>query len=123
MAVAYSYDEQTHILRIVGEGIVNLSDRVDLVFRILADPLLPAWAALLVNVSEVKNAPTPEEVRVIGILIDRLCSRFNGRTAIVNVTVGHVAISHMAALSAYNASDNVRVFSSEVAATEWLLAT
>lgn len=120
MALECSYDAAAGIVRIVGRGAVSVDDRVQFIRRVLADPDLPAVAAVLVDVSGVSNAPTPDEVRVIGRLAERVQARFRGRVAILNVTVGHVTISHLVALSADDGHGSVRVFTSADEARGWL---
>jgi len=122
MALEYSYDPQAGVLRIVGLGTVSLHDRVVFVSRLLADPDLPATAAILIDVNGVTNAPTVDDIRAIRTLVDRLQARFLGRVAITNVTVGHVAISHMIAFSISDESGRVRAFTSGADAGEWLRA-
>src|SRR5581483_6472731 len=120
MALEYSYDAQARLVRIVGRGAVSVDDRIHLVGRLLDDPDLPTPAAVLIEVSGVTNAPTAEEVHVIAMLIERLQSRFRGRVAIVNVTVGHVTLSHLVSFSVGDGDGQARVFASEAEAREWL---
>ncbi len=122
MGFAYSFNADTGIVRIVGEGDVSLADRAVLVQTLLDDRELPERAALLIAVSKVTNAPTAEEASVIGILINRLQTRFQRRVAIVNVVVGHVTVSHLVAFSTDSRFPEVMVFGSEVEATSWLIS-
>jgi hypothetical protein len=121
MAIDYSYDPQAGLIRIVGHGEVTLEDRVHFIRRLLNDPELPALASILVQVNEVTNAPDAEDVQGIGKLIERLLARFYGRVAIVNVTVGHLTMSHLVALSVNGGHNRVRVFASEAQARDWLV--
>ncbi len=122
MAFGYTYDPQTSIIRIAGEGEVSMEERVNLVGGLLSNPQINDRAAVLIVVDRVTNAPTVEEMGVIGVLINRLQSRFQGRVAIVNVTVGHVTLSQFISALASGPFREVMVFSSEVVATEWLKA-
>lgn len=120
MALEYSYDPHAGLIRIVGFGAVSLNDRIIFARRLVEDPDLPAHAAVLIEVNAVASAPPAEDVGVIGMLIERLQARFHGRVAIVNLTVGHVTMSHLVALSVGDGYSRVQVFASEGEARDWL---
>jgi hypothetical protein len=120
MALEYSYDHQAGLIHIVGHGTVSLDDRIHFIRRLLGDADLPARATVLVEVSGVTNAPSAEDIRVIGMLVERLQARFCGRVAIVNVTLGHVTLSHLVAFSVGDGYSRVQVFASNEEARDWL---
>jgi hypothetical protein len=122
MALEYSYDPKARLVHIVGRGIVSLNDRIQMVDRLLDDPNVASGAAILIDVNAVENAPTPEEIWAIGMLIERLRSRIQGRLTIVNTRVGHVTLSHLVAYSVREAQSQVQVFTREEAARDWLLS-
>lgn len=120
MNLEYSYDPRVGLIRIVGRGTVSLEDRIHFFRHLMDAPDLPETADVLVKVNEVTNAPSGEEIPVIGMLAERLRARFGGRLAIVNVKVGHVTISHLVAFSTADSRCEVRVFPTEGEAARWL---
>lgn len=122
MPFEYSYDPQAGLIRIVGRGAVSMDDRIRCVRRLLDDADLPARAEILIEVNAVEAAPVADDIRVIALLIERLQSKFSGRVAIANLTVGHVTLSHLVALSVSGGHDRVRVFASEEEACDWLMS-
>lgn len=120
MALEYSFDASARLIRIVGRGAVSVESRVHLVRGLLGDTALPAVASVLIDVSEVTNAPDADDVRTIGMLIERMITRFRGRVAVVTASVGHVTLSHLVSLSVGDGVSGAQSFTSQSAARAWL---
>jgi len=100
-----------------------MEERCDCVDRLMHDQLIEGTYNILIDVSQVSNSPTSEEMHSIVSLIEKMNSKFGGRLALVNTHVGHVTITDLIALSACGGSDDVRAFMIENEARAWLRAT
>lgn len=120
MAIEYFYDPQKLLISIVCRGVISIDDRIYFVRRLFDDPNLPEQASILINVNEVTNAPTKEEIGMIGLLIEKLLSRFCGRVALVNSMIDHVLCSHFVLFNVVKGHSKTRVFASRSEARDWI---
>lgn len=119
MPLRYAYEPQYSMVLIRGEGEVSLADRVGVIESIMSDEALPEASSILVDVAGVANAPEPHDIHAIAGLARKLRSRFRGRIAILNTTVGHTTISQLVAMAADD--PEVRAFVSPDGARSWLI--
>jgi hypothetical protein len=98
-----------------------MKERDDCVNRIIHDQSIDSKHHILIDVCEVTNSPSPDDLPLIVSLIEILQSKFKGRVAILNTRVGHVTFTHLITLSAC-CGDNVQAFQTENEAREWLCA-
>ena len=121
MPIEYSFDPEAGIVSIVCSQNLTVDERIQSVDRVIDDPDLPELASVLIDVRKVKNAPTYNEIILIGLLIERLLVRFERRLSIVNsITTSHVTSSHLVSILVDKKYGEVRVFKSEDEARNWL---
>ena len=120
MPFDYTVDTENHIVTIMGEGHASMKERYDCINRMMHDQSIDCRHHVFIKVCEVLNNPSIEEMHSIVALIERLHSKFGGRVAILNTTIGYVTITELIALSACCGTNNVRAFLSENEAREWL---
>lgn len=119
MACEYEYVPQDALVVLRGEGTVSMSERLAIVEQILADPVLPVAASVLIDVTDVDRSNETPDIEAITSLVQKLRLRFRGRVAIVNSAVGHMLVSYLVALAIDD--PNVKAFVSNTEARPWLL--
>jgi hypothetical protein len=120
MPFSYKVDPENQLITIMGSGYASMEERYECIHRIMKDQSIDGKYSILINVCQVSNGPTPDNMLSIVSLVERLQSKFGGRVAIVNTQIGHVTITNLIALSAHCGADSVRAFLCENDALEWL---
>jgi hypothetical protein len=120
MPFDYAYEPENRLLTITGKGDVSLEDRYDCVRRMMSDKSADKESNILINVCEVTNKPSSDDIPAIVSLIMRLRTRYGGRIAILNTVAGHVTLTNLIALSADIDDGKVRAFLSDTEALKWL---
>jgi hypothetical protein len=122
MPFGYTVNRTCSIITITGSGTVTMAERYDCVQRLMQDRALDKEHHVLIDVSQVDNSPTVDELTAIVALVERMQAKFGGRVAILNTRIGHVSITDIIALSVYRGRDRVQAFLSESEARAWLTA-
>jgi len=122
MALEYSHDPKSGLITITSRGEVTVADRVKFLDLMLHAHELPETAPVLIDVSEVTNVPSTEEVEAIGRVAEQVQVRFGNRVAILNTKVGRATISRLVSLSVNEAESRVRAFVELEEARAWLLS-
>ena len=122
MAITYAFEPGNNLGVITCSGEVTMEDRHVFISKIIDEDLHPNGANILINVSDVKNAPSPSEVPFVSWQIERLKGKGVRRVAILNTAAGHLTISHFIALQVGIDSVKTKVFMFESQAREWLNA-
>ncbi len=120
MPFSYRVEPENRLLYIQGDGHASLEERYHCVNQIMTDRSITPNLHVLINVCQVSNIPSTDDIGPIVSLVERLQSKFRGRVAIVNGAVGHVTVTNLISLSANCGHDKVRPFFSEDEAREWL---
>ena len=121
MALDISYDDASGLLRIVGSGVVTMEDRRKCFGHIFSAPEYAAARHVLINASEITNAPMDGDMPGMVNIVKSVRSRFPGRMAIVNSRAGHVTVSNIIAISSDPVDLSVKVFFTEGDALVWIL--
>lgn len=121
MALDLTYDDASAMLTISCSGVVTLEDRIECFRHVFSAPEYAALRHLLVNVSEVTNAPMDGDLAGVINVLKGVRARIPGRIAVVNSRAGHVTISNLIAMSADPVDLSVKVFLAEEGALTWIL--
>ena len=119
MAIEHIVDHVLRLITITGpsRGIGEISDSAG---RLLTDASLGRDFSLLFLVPG-SESPNPEDLAKMAELLAMVLRRFDGRVAIVTPSVGLMTPATLLTIMTDDGRGRVKVFSSELAAREWVL--
>lgn len=120
MPLDFMIDQPHKCITIYGRGDVLLSERCNIVQRLLDDDSLKAPMSILLDVRKVTNELQQQELLPVAALLRFLQAKFKGRLAIVSADPTHIANESAVAMAADQTSKRVKLFVSENSASTWL---
>ncbi len=123
MPFDYYIDHGNKVLIIRGTGLVTMEDRLDCVDSMFKDASINDQYNVAIDVSEVLNGPSSDDINKISLLVEKLQSKFGRRVAIINTRVGHATFSGLISISTICGSDKVKAFMSKTETLNWLCKT
>lgn len=122
MPIAYEFDQSLALINVKATGYVTVDDRAEFVAVVLADMDLPGEAPVLIDVSEIANAPSVGDTPKMAKLVEVPAARFKSRIAYYATGVGIVTPYVLASAQVEDHLAVARTFTNRNEAITWLKA-
>ena len=120
MPISYQFDQAKVLLEVFATGTISVADRATFVASALEDNDLPAELPILIDVSELQNAPSVSDVPRMARLVEILAARFKSRVAYFVTGVGIVTPYMLASQEVREHLAEARTFVNRHDAISWL---
>ncbi|MFO0944054.1 MAG: hypothetical protein U0930_25240 [Pirellulales bacterium] len=122
MPIRYNFDKQSELVIVVATGFVSVGDRRALVDLLINDNSLPEIVPVLIDVTRIVNQPSPNDVKMMSILVEVILRRFKAKVAYYVVQPGFVTPYILATLQADCDSSKIQTFMDYEEALSWLVS-
>lgn len=119
--IEYTHDERLGILCATVTGHFAIEDRVLFARAAMADPSLPVFLPILIDVLGITTPLTPVDIPAIAALAENLALRFGSNVAYVVVQTKFALPYVLSAISVRGAVCQTRSFSNCESAIAWLI--